>query len=276
MAIMGFGFASMVFGPLMAEMFDSVSIPGTFFILGAIYFILMFASASYMEPPPEGWQPENMKDAKEKDPDKEDLSQSTAFESLRTPRFYLIWIMMFINITCGIGIIYDASPFAQDSIGMTEAAAAAMVGFLGIFNGAGRIGWASFSDIIGRPWTYSTFFIIQIIAFFWLTQSPSPIMFQILVFVILTCYGGGFATLPAYLSDLFGTKELSTIHGYVLTAWAAAGLAGPTIISQIKEATKTYELTLNVFAGFFIVALIASVLLKLNIRNIKRKKLNIS
>lgn len=276
MAIMGFGFASMIFGPLMANLFEPIGIPATFFVLGALYFVLMFASASYLEPPPEGWKPENMTETSEKEIKSKDLSQTTAFEALRKPRFYLIWLMMFINITCGIGLISDASPYAQESIGMSELQAAAMVGFLGLFNGVGRIGWASLSDKVGRPWTYSAFFIIQIIAFFWLTQSPSAIMFQVLVFIILTCYGGGFATLPAYLSDLFGTKELSTIHGYVLTAWAAAGLVGPTVWSFIHTSTGSYELTLMIFSGFFVLALIASIVLKLNIKFLQKKKLKIS
>lgn len=272
MAIMGFGFSNMIFGPLMANLFIEIDIPTTFFILAVVYFVLMFTSASYIEPPPENWEAPVAKKQQAEKPNR-DLSQSTSFEALKTLRFYLIWIMIFINITCGIGLISDASIFAQDSIGMTELAAATMVGMLGIFNGAGRIGWASLSDYLGRPWTYSAFFIIQIIAFFWLTQSPSPLLFQILVFTILTCYGGGFATLPAYLSDLFGTKELSTIHGYALTAWAMAGLVGPTIISQIKEATQDYALTLNVFALLFGVALIVSFIMKWHIRQLRKKQL---
>lgn len=271
MAIMGFGFASLIFGPLMAYLFTAISIPITFMVLGLGYFVLMFSSATIMQSPPEDWSP-NTKSIESKQEKRLDLAQLEAPEALKTLRFYLIWLMMFINITCGIALISVASPMAQKSAGMTELAAATMVGLLGLFNGIGRIGWASFSDWIGRPWTYSTFFIIQIVAFFLLTQAPNPLLFQILVFIILTCYGGGFATLPAYLSDLFGTKALSTIHGYVLTAWAAAGLVGPTIISAIKEATTGYEMTLHVFTLFFITALVISVIMKLNIRSLRKKQ----
>lgn len=262
MAIMGFGFASLIFGPLMAKMFVKLDIANTFFYLSAIYGVLIFASASYLEPPPEGWRPEGMTAEEEKETKSHDLSQSTAFEALRTKRFYFMWFMLFINITCGIAIISDASLMAQQTTGMTAMAAATMVGLMGLFNGAGRIGWASLSDIIGRPNTYIIFFVLQIIAFLLLTQVTNAILFQILIFVILTCYGGGFATVPAFLSDLFGTKQLSTIHGYTLTAWAAAGLVGPTIISGVKQVTNSYSLTLVVFSAMFGLALFISILMK--------------
>ena len=177
--------------------------------------------------------------------------------------------MLFINITCGIGIISVASPMAQESVGMTEMEAATMVGLMGLFNGLGRFFWASMSDLIGRPWTYSTFFVLQIAAFLLLGQTTKVILFQGLIFLILSCYGGGFATVPAYLGDLFGTKMLSTIHGYILTAWAAAGLAGPSIFSYFNEATKDYTFTLYVFSGFFVLALIVSVMMQGHIRKLR-------
>ncbi|MEZ4923632.1 MAG: OFA family MFS transporter [Crocinitomicaceae bacterium] len=269
MAIMGFGFASLIFGPLMAKMFSATTIPYTFFILSVVYFLLMFCSASYMAPPPKGWVPDNMNTNEGAKASTKDLSQSTAKEALKTRRFYYMWIMLFINITCGIAIISDASLFAQSTTGMSAIAAATMVGLMGLFNGAGRIGWASLSDVIGRPLTYSSFFILQIIAFVLLTQITNPILFQILIFLILTCYGGGFATVPAFLGDLFGTKQLSTIHGYTLTAWALAGLVGPTILSVIKEQTQDYSITLLIFSVFFGIALLVSVLMILHIKKLR-------
>ncbi|MCB9222800.1 MAG: OFA family MFS transporter [Crocinitomicaceae bacterium] len=269
MAIMGFGFASLIFGPLMAKMFSATSIPYTFFILSVVYFLLMFSSASYMAPPPEGWVPDNMNTKEGTKATTHDLSQSTAKEALKTRRFYYMWIMLFINITCGIAIISDASLFAQSTTGMSAIAAATMVGLMGLFNGAGRIGWASLSDVIGRPLTYSSFFILQIIAFVLLTQITNPMLFQILIFLILTCYGGGFATVPAFLGDLFGTKQLSTIHGYTLTAWALAGLVGPTILSVIKEQTQDYSITLLIFSVFFGIALLVSILMILHIKKLR-------
>ena len=130
-----------------------------------------------------------------------------------------------------------------------------MVGLMSLFNGLGRIGWATFSDVLGRGYTYMTFFIIQIAAFVLLPNIGSVILFQVVLYTILTCYGGGFSTLPAFIGDLFGTKELGAIHGYVLTAWAMAGLAGPQINAYLHTVTHSYEATLYVFSGAFIVAL---------------------
>jgi OFA family oxalate/formate antiporter-like MFS transporter len=145
--------------------------------------------------------------------------------------------MMFINISCGIAVIYSASPLAQESIGLSPTEAATIVGMMALFNGLGRIGWASFSDIIGRGNTYMTFFLIQIVAFYLLPNISSVLMFQVVLYLILTCYGGGFSTLPAFIGDLFGTKQLGAIHGYVLTAWAAAGLTGPQVAAYVRTVT---------------------------------------
>ncbi|WP_370979749.1 OFA family MFS transporter [Agaribacterium sp. ZY112] len=234
------------------------------FIMGIVYLVVMFASASYLERPPEGWMPEGMKDAIASGKKKkvEDLTQLTANEAVKTAPFYGLWIMMFINISCGIAVIYSASPLAQESIGLTAGEAAAVVGLMSLFNGLGRIGWASMSDVLGRSNTYMTFFIVQIVAFALLPNITSVIMFQVVLYLILTCYGGGFATLPAFIGDLFGTKQLGAIHGYVLTAWAAAGLAGPQLAAYVRTVSGSYESTLYIFAGVFIVALGVSLVMK--------------
>ena len=221
----------------------------------------MFASASYLERPPQGWMPDAMKAAVEAGEHKivEDLSQLTANEAVKTLPFYGLWIMIFINVSCGIGVIYSASPLAQETIGLSAAEAAAVVGMMSLFNGLGRIGWASFSDVLGRFYTYMTFFLIQIVAFVLLPNITSIILFQVVLYTILTCYGGGFATLPAFIGDLFGTKQLGAIHGYVLTAWAMAGLAGPQVNAYLRTVTGSYETTLYIFSAAFIVALLTSI-----------------
>ena len=161
---------------------------------------------------------------------------------------------------------------AQDVAGMTALGAASMVGLMGLFNGSGRIGWASFSDIIGRPITYPLFFVIQIVAFVVLAQTTTAGIFQMMVYVILLCYGGGFSTGPAYLSDMFSARELSAVHGNTLTAWAAAGLAGPMIVSRVREATGSYSGTLYFFSVLFAVALIVSILANMNISKLRALK----
>ncbi|GGF89461.1 L-lactate MFS transporter [Paenibacillus abyssi] len=278
LAIMGFGFASLISSPIMARLIDSVGIANTFYILGAIYFVLIASSALYLAPPPAGWLPAHYKAAIEsgKKELKVDLSQLTANEAVKTSRFWMLWVMLFINVTCGIAVISVASPMAQEIAGMTPLAAAAMVGVMGLFNGLGRIGWASFSDYIGRPNTYTTFFIIQTVAFVLLPLSGNALIFQLLIFLILTCYGGGFASIPAYIGDLFGTKQLGAIHGYILTAWAAAGLAGPIIAAWVRTTTDSYIATLYIFAVLFVAAFIVSLLIRLEIKRLQAANAQLS
>ncbi len=276
LAIMGFGFGALLASSLIQFLITNFGIAATFYTLGCGYFVIMMLSAQYLEAPPEGWEPEGFSAAKASGKIKrsEDLAQVSSIEALGTIRFYYMWIMLFINITCGIAVISVASPMSQEIAGLTPAAAATMVGLMGLFNGIGRISWASFSDIIGRPMTYTAFFVIQIGAFFILPKTTSAFLFQGVVFLILTCYGGGFASIPAYIGDVFGTKRLSAIHGNILTAWAAAGLVGPLIAARVRETTGSYEQTLQIFAGFFVFALICSILIQFNIRKIRAMKLS--
>lgn len=271
LAIMGFGFASAISGPAIKLLIDSEGISSTFYILGSIYFVVMFSAAQYLANPPEGYMPERFSQAiaTGKKTLKEDLANITRNEAVKTSRFYGLWIMLFINVTCGIAIISVASPLLQEVIGISALAAASAVGLMGIFNGAGRIAWASISDYLSRPVVFIVFFVTQIIAFYLLTTVTSILLFQILLYYIMTCYGGAFASIPAYIGDIFGTKELGAIHGYILTAWALAGLAGPIIIAYVKDTTGSYTSTLYVFVALFFVALITSMLMLANIKKIK-------
>lgn len=276
MAIMGFGFAALLSGPAAAALIKSVGISSTFYILGAIYFIVMTLASLYLSPPPEGWTPKGYKEG-EKTAGiivKKDLAQLTANEAIKTRRFWMLWTMLFLNVTCGIAIISVASPMAQEITGMTSIAAAAMVGVMGLFNGGGRLGWATLSDYIGRPNVYTAFFLIQIVAFFLLPFAASVILFELLVFAILTCYGGGFSSVPAYIGDLFGTKQLGAIHGYILTAWAVAGVVGPILLSTIYDSTNSYNITLFIFGIIFIIALAISIWIRADIKRIRHTQDN--
>ncbi len=274
LAIMGFGFASAISGPAIKVLIDAVGVSSTFYILGSIYFIVMFSAAQYLANPPEGYMPAHFTAAINagRKKLKEDLVNITRDEAVKTARFYGLWIMLFINVTCGIAIISVASPLLQEVIGISALAAASAVGLMGIFNGAGRIAWASISDYLTRPVVFILFFITQIIAFYMLTTVTSILLFQILLYYIMTCYGGAFASVPAYIGDIFGTKELGAIHGYILTAWALAGLVGPIIIAYVKDTTGSYTGTLYVFVGLFVVALITSILMLANIKKIKSQQ----
>ncbi|AHM58534.1 major facilitator superfamily protein [Flammeovirgaceae bacterium 311] len=277
LAIMGFGFAALISSPLIVYLISAVGIANTFFIMGSAYFLIIFGSSRYLSAPPKGWMPAGFKAevVAGKQKISEDLSQLTANEAVKTTRFWYLWIMLFINITCGIAIISVASPMAQEYAGLSAIAAATMVGIMGLFNGAGRIGWASFSDLIGRPNMYTIFFSIQIIAYFLLPAVSNAIHFQGLIFLILSCYGGGFATIPAYIGDMFGTKQLGAIHGYILTAWAAAGMAGPLFAAWARTVTNNYNGTLYCFAALLVVALTVSFLIRWEIKKLRATKLEL-
>jgi OFA family oxalate/formate antiporter-like MFS transporter len=273
LAIMGFGFSAAIASPVMDTLIKSVGTANTFFILGVIYFVVMAVSSLYLEKPPVDWAPEGFKEKIKTGKSKivQDLSQLTANEAIKTPRFYYLWLMLFINVTCGIAILSAAKPLAQESVGLSTAEAAALVGVLGIFNGLGRIGWASISDYIGRTNTYTTFFVLQIVLFALIPNTSTVILFQVMLAIVYTCYGGGFASIPAYIGDLFGTKQLGAIHGYILTAWAAAGLAGPMFAAWMKDTTGSYGTSLTFFAGLFVVALVISLVIRKDIRKLREK-----
>ncbi|MCM4160983.1 OFA family MFS transporter [Antarcticibacterium flavum] len=277
LAIMGFGFAALISSPLIVYLIDVVGLANSFFIMGSLYFVVIFLSSLYLAPPPKDWLPKGFKATIDSGKKKiqGDLSQLTANEAVKTRRFWYLWLMLFINVSCGIAIISVASPMAQENVGLTVIAAATMVGIMGLFNGVGRIGWASLSDIIGRPAMYSTFFAIQIIAFALLPGIKDAFLFQVVLFVILSCYGGGFATIPAYIGDVFGTKQLGAIHGYILTSWALAGLAGPLFAAWVRTATNSYNSTLYFFAGLLGVALVISILMAREIKKIKKQNVEV-
>ena len=272
LAIMGFGFASLLAGPIIQELIVTIGLPYTFFVLGAAYFVVIFFSSQYLSPPPAGWKPKGLRisTASAEKTIRSDLSQSTADEAVKTRRFAWLWLMLFINVTCGIAIISVASAMAQETVGMSAAQAAVMVGLMGLFNGAGRLAWAAFSDYIGRPNTYTLFFALQMAMFFLLLKAPGLFLFQLLIFLIMTCYGGGFSCIPAYIADLFGTKQLGAIHGYVLTAWAAAGLAGPILVAWSRQISGSYAGVITIFLGLFLLAFIISLIIRLEIRRLSR------
>ncbi len=268
MAIMGFGFASFFGARLMPMLIGWVGIANMFFILGSVYFLIMFSSAQYLAPPPKGWAPAGFHEsiASGKRVIKKDLAMLTANEAVKTVRFYYLWVMLFINISCGIGILAVASPLAQELTGMSKVSADFMVSMMAIFNGLGRIGWSSLSDHLGRPAVWTTFFIIEIVAYFLIPNLTGQLMFQIVLLLIMTCYGGAFASVPAYISDIFGTKEVSAIHGYILTAWSTAGIVGPLFISWMRDTYGTFRNAPYILCGLFVVALAVSISMIINIK----------
>ena len=260
LAIMGFGFASLIAGPLMQYLVAQVGLVDTFIILGVIYLVIMGASSLYLKAP----QPKHpTRTTKDKSTMYVHTHGMLANDAMKTWQFRALWWVFFINITCGIGLLSLASPMAQEAIGMTPTAAASLVGIIGIFNGGGRIAWSTISDYLGRAKTYILFFIIEIVAFYLLAQTNSALTFQTLILLIITCYGGGFSCMPAYLADLYGIRQLSTIHGRILTAWGLAGIAGPMLVSYFHEAGYGYTTALECFAALFVLNTIIAIILKI-------------
>lgn len=271
MAIMGFGFATLITTPIAETLMATVGLNNTFYILGGSYFIIMLASAQYLEKPPVGWVPEGFvasNDTKKEETTKSKFNGPTlgANEAIRTKRFWMLWFMLFINITCGISIISAAAPLAQKSTGMVPALAATMVAIMGLFNGGGRFAWSTVSDYIGRPNVFTLYFIIDVVALVALYFTRSPLVFIVLICILMTCYGGGFSAVPTYISDMFGNKAVAALHGYILTAWALAGMAGPILLSWITEKSGSYATAMLVFAGLSSVALVLSLLIRQDIK----------
>jgi MFS family permease len=197
-------------------------------------------------------------------------------EAIQTVQFYLLWAILFINVTAGIGILAQASPMMQDMFGKTPLAAAAVVSLISLFNAGGRFIWASFSDYIGRRNTYLTFFVVQVILFLLipgLAGRGDWAIFEAALFVVFTMYGGGFATIPAFLADMFGVDNVGAIHGVLLTAWSAAAIAGPVIITQLSARAKAglapgaskihiYDQPLEVLAAMLAVGFVLTLLVR--------------
>jgi OFA family oxalate/formate antiporter-like MFS transporter len=275
MAVLGFGTGALITAPVATGLMETVGISTTFYILGTSYFVLMLLGALYIAPPPKGWLPRGMAQKDTSGTVKvviADLSSLTARKAVKTKHFWMLWTIMLINTSAGIMMISVASPMAQALGGLTAAGAAVMVGLMGIFNGAGRIGWAAASDYLSRPVVFIIFFVIQLVAFLTLPNISSAIILQALIFMVVSCYGGGFSNLPAFIADLFGTKELGAIHGYLLTTWSLGGLLGPTIVSQIYARTGSYIPVFYVFTVLIAIALVIAVLLKADVRRVRQQQ----
>jgi MFS family permease len=196
--------------------------------------------------------------------------------AIQTTQFYLLWGILFINVTAGIGILAQASPMMQDMFQRTPLQAAAVVSLISVFNAGGRFLWASGSDYIGRRNTYLIFFVTQFVLFLMIpgfAARGSWALFQAALFVVFTMYGGGFATIPAFLADIFGPQNVGAIHGALLTAWSAAAVAGPVIITELSNRAKAalpagadrihiYDTPLQVLAALLAVGFLLTLLVR--------------
>ncbi|WP_269527114.1 OFA family MFS transporter [Coraliomargarita parva] len=248
--------------------YDKQSICRAFYLLGAIYLFVMVPSSLYIAVPPEGYE---KKFASSTNPKASAtvMHERTAREAVRIPGFYGLWLMLFLNATCGIAVIATAKKMGYEMVHLSDSMANLMVMGISLFNGLGRIAWATLSDKIGRANTFIAFFVIEIAAFPLLANlTGTPFAFMAVTFLILTCYGGGFSTIPAYISDLFGLKSMPTVLGYILTAWSMAGIVGPLLNSYVYEKTHSYQQSLYVFGGMIALALVISLLMKVETKRL--------
>jgi MFS family permease len=282
MAIMGFGGGAMVGSPLAIQLmshFRSAQDTGvgkTFLVMGSLYFLLMMFGVFTIRVPRDGWKLENWTPSAKPQAliTTHNVDVDTAF---RTKQFWLLWIVLCTNVTAGIGILEQASPMIQELFKGTigPLAAGGFVGLLSLFNMAGRFLWSTASDYLGRKQTYFVFFVLGAVLYSILPRTGgdhlnSVILFVSIAAILISMYGGGFATMPAYLRDLFGTHHVSAIHGRVLTAWSVAGVLGPMLVNNMREYqiahgvdnAGAYQTTLFVMAGLLVVGCIANLLVR--------------
>ncbi|GAA5139435.1 OFA family MFS transporter [Alloalcanivorax gelatiniphagus] len=297
-AIMGYGGGAMIGAPLAVWLMARFSegggtgVASTLITMGVIYAIVMSCGAFGFRVPPNGWKPHGWQPKEDNGSAMITSGHVHLNRAWKTKQFWLIWAVLFLNVTAGIAVISMASPMLQEVFGgilvgvddpnvvlseaqlaAVAAAAAGLVGLISLFNSLGRLFWASLSDKIGRKNTYFCFFVIGIVVYSLLPtwgHLGMAGLFVISICVILSMYGGGFSTVPAYLADIFGTQMVGAIHGRLLTAWSAAGLVGPLIIGALRDAqlqagvdqALVYDRTLYIMAGLLFVGLICNALVR--------------
>jgi MFS family permease len=281
MAIMGFGGGALIGSPLAQNLMDryksatSVGVAQTFATMGALYFVLMMFGVVTIRVPPPGYRPPGY--ASETSAPKKLVTAAsvTADRAIGTPQFWLLWGVLFLNVTAGIGVLAQASPMIQETFAgrVTASAAAGFVGFISIFNLLGRFFWSSVSDYIGRKATYAIYFALGTALYCavpTLGRLGSIGLFVGTFAVIFTMYGGGFATVPAYLRDLFGVEQVGAIHGRLLTAWSAAAVTGPSIVTYMREYElghgvakgEAYAITMYVMASLLVGGFVCNALVR--------------
>jgi MFS family permease len=294
MAIMGFGGGALVASPISRQLMslydpaydpsDAASVASgsavalLFVTLGVVYFLVMMLGVFNVRTPAPDWKPDGWDPSTVKSKPLVTTANVSASNAIRTPQFWLLWIVLFCNVTAGIGILEQASPMIQDffrtgeTSHVTAITAAGFVALLSLFNMAGRFVWSSTSDYIGRKPIYMVYLGVGMVLYtlLALAGASSTLLFVALAAIIISFYGGGFATVPAYLRDLFGTFQVGAIHGRLLTAWSAAGIAGPLIINGFLDAqgkpgqlvAEDYRLALLTMVGVLAVGFVANLLVR--------------
>jgi MFS family permease len=293
LAIMGFGGGALIASPLSKQLMDwydpdytgaADQVPSgsavalLFLTLGLVYLVYMLFGAFIIRVPADDWKPAGWDPSSVKHKALVTTESVSAGNAIKTPQFWLLWVVLFCNVTAGIGILEQASPMIQDffrngtTSAVAAAAAAGFVGLLSLFNMGGRFVWSTTSDYIGRKPMYMIYLGVGLVLYVLLATvgSSATWLFVLLAAVIISFYGGGFATIPAYLRDLFGTFQVGAIHGRLLTAWSAAGIAGPLIVNGVLDSQGTpgqlvasdYRPALFIMVGLLAIGFIANLLVR--------------
>jgi len=253
-AVCGYGAGALIMSPIAARAIVAYGVPSTFLSLGIVYLVLVVAAAQFYANPPQGWRPAGW------EPRSAVAKAATTYdytvrEAIGTWQFWLLWLMLFLNVSAGIMIISQASPMAQQLVGMTPVAAAGMVGLISIFNGTGRVFWAWVSDHLGRARVYLLLYAIQMIIFFSLSRIHNVTLFSAAFAIIGLCYGGGFGTMPSFTADFFGARFMGGIYGIILLAWGAAAIPSPIMVARLHQATGRFDTSLHVIAVVMLISL---------------------
>jgi MFS family permease len=280
MAIMGFGGGALVAAPLSLALMahfrtaESLGVWQSFAVMGVVYLVYMMIGALTVRIPAPGWTPAGFI-APAKPGRLVTTRNVTADEAIRTPQFYLLWGVLCLNVTAGIGVLSQASPMIQEMFPgrVSPAAAGGFVGLLSLFNMGGRFLWSSASDRLGRRNTYMIFFLLGMALYASVPgfgHAGSIALFVAGFLLILTMYGGGFATIPAYLRDVFGTLQVGAIHGRLLTAWSVAGVLGPVLVNYIRQyqidrgvpKAEAYSVTMYIMAGLLFLGFLCNFMMR--------------
>ncbi len=281
MAIMGFGGGALIGAPLGVQLMDrfrtptSTGVALTFVTMAGLYWVFMLFGAWLVRVPQDGWRPAGWTPpaASRSSAPATGLLQVAADDAVQTPQFWLLWVVLCMNVSAGIGILGQASMMVQDLFGVGVAIGGGFAGLLSLSNLAGRFVWSSVSDLLGRRTVYTIYFLLGAVLYCLIPQSQrigSRTLFVAVTVGIISMYGGGFATIPAYLRDLFGTHQVGAIHGRLITSWSVAALVGPTAINYLSTSAKArgippaeaYNTTMYLMAGLLLIGFVANRLVR--------------
>ena len=260
-AVAGFGGGAFVTAFIAKALVSSVGVFTTFTILGIVYLVMVVGAALFMKNPPEGWTPEGW------EPDTSEGGERSGVDyelgdAIKSWQWYALWALLFLNVTAGIAIIVEAAPMATEIAGVNATVAAGLVSIISIANALGRFGWAWLSDAIGRKWVFFVMFLLQAVLFFLLPLVGVYFLLAVLSFIIVSCYGGGFGTMPAFAADYFGPANVGKIYGLMLTAWGFGGVLGPLLISYILDTSGSYTLAFYIIAGIMIASAVVAFIVR--------------